>query len=482
MREVKTYRQKELDFTKRLFILLVTLLLVVLNETIGYSNLGIILAFIEALIVVFLVFIKNFTLAFAVHFLFVLTALEWPADLFFLPSIYTYRTVSILGVSISSLVLILLFIMSLIFFPLKIYIRRKIALWGISILSIGFLIGIWCMIFGDYKLNFFIDDLIYWIIVFMYVFLFIKALSLNYRNINLFEWIIISVLISRSIVKFSGVFLGLQKGIYGGVSIFTFDSIDYFIPTLVMTVQNQNCLSMELFIIVSWILGFWAVVLIESSGKGILLGFIIIFMLFLKFLKFKKINVFIKLPFVLLLVVGLFLTLSNIIPHLLESNALFSSKYYQATSILNLSWVKDPYVLPSSPQTRVLELYNIVACYLKDPIFFLTGRGFGGYFEDKAFYNYEANDRGGYSSEEVISRKFVHPHESLNVVLLKFGIMGLSYYFYILYKILKFKKLTSIQISFFLKFICFLTVLLFIGYSLKLAAILALSISIILLQ
>jgi len=135
---------------------------------------------------------------------------------------------------------------------------------------------------------------------------------------------------------------------------------------------------------------------------------------------------------------------------------------------LSMSWIKNPYELPGSPRDRVLEFYNTAAYYAQHPLFVIAGRGFGGYFEDDAFYNYTASDKGGYSTEEVKTRKFVNPHESLNVVFLKFGLSGILVWFLFLSKFLGFRK-HQCRKSLFLKVSGFVTVFLLLGFSLKIA-------------
>lgn len=469
-------------FNNKIFTLLLVFTLTVLNEAIGYNKLGIVLASIEALTILLIVTFGNFVSGFILHIIFLLTALEWPADLLNKTPVFTYRTVELFGISISTLVLSLFFIYQLIL-DLKSNIKFKLRtslgtslLWLMLLTIIGVLTGIICVTLGEYKKEFFIMDFVYWITILFSTILFIKIIKINPEIIEYVEWIIISVLISRSLVKFFGIILGLYKGWYGGVEIFSFESIDYMIPLLIFSVKPQKKTLLRLTIIISWILGVIAAVIFESSGKGILLTLGVLIILIIKFLKHKK-NLIIKIGFVSLAVLTFFLLSFKLIPILLEKYVLFSSKFNQAISLVSFSWIKDPYILPPSPQTRIIEFYNIIAYYLVNPIFLWTGRGFGGYFEDKAFYNYNANDIGGYSTEEVISRKFVRPHESLNNILLKFGIIGLLYYLYLLFKIFSLKKIQNIQISPFFKAFNFTIILLFLGYSLKLGFLAGLSIS-----
>jgi hypothetical protein len=452
------------------------LVLVILNETIGYNNLGIYMAYIEAFLVMFFILFKHFTLAFLMHTLFVLTSLEWSADLYSLQNIFTYRTVDIFGISLSSVILIILFVINYIFYGFKTQINN-IFLKFMLIVFMGFLIGGSGLIFSDYKINFFISDFFYWVIVLISALLFTKILRRNPYYIKDIEWILISVLVARSFVKFFGIFWGLQKGKYGGISIFSFDTIDIFIPFLIFSFLQEKNMILKFLIIISWVLGSISVVFTESSGKAILLFFLVFLVIFIKLFRGKK-YIIIKTIFIMFFVL-FYLVFYPMFFNLIENNNLFLSKFNQVCSLLSFSWIKDPYILPLSPQTRILEMYNILAYYFENPIYCITGRGFGGYFEDIAFYNYFASDMGGYSIEEIVSRKFVKPHESFNFLLLKFGICGILFYIYLLYRIWKLRKYCGMSISLFLKLVGFLIVLFFIGYSLKIAFILGFFISII---
>jgi len=440
------------------------LILVILSETLSYNTLGIAFSFFQAFLVVFQILRRKIVLAVSMHTLFVLTALEWPADLTSRPAIYTYRTVDFFGVSISTIVLAIFFTISLLHFRKHVTFNRNTTLMLLMFL-IASLTGTFGVIFSDYNIGFFISDIQYWFVLLMSTSLAVTIFTRYPAFRKLFEKILIWVLASRAIVVFFGSILGFNKGSYGGLSIFSYDAIDFLIPLIILALKEQQSAFMKILITGSWILGTFSTVVLQSSGKGILLTGFVFLILIIKLLVSKG-HFFRTILGIVLVFAILFMSL-HVIPSLLEKNLLFSIKYNQVISLISLKWLTNPYILPNSPRDRVLELYNIVAYYIEYPLFFLTGRGFGGYFEDKAFYNYTASNQGGYSTQEVKTRKFVNPHQSFSVVLLKFGLAGLVLWISILLKFLKPSR--KLYMSLFLKVVSFVLLLLALGFSLKLA-------------
>jgi len=91
--------------------------------------------------------------------------------------------------------------------------------------------------------------------------------------------------------------------------------------------------------------------------------------------------------------------------------------------------------MDSSSQFRFIEFINVTEQYVEEPIFALTGRGYGGsihsngYFWDKS--------ESGFTMDQYDSDQFYRLHESVNVIYLKFGIIGILFLFVILIKQIK---------------------------------------------
>jgi len=267
-------------------------------------------------------------------------------------------------------------------------------------------------------------------------------------------------------VSFVGISFGAMKGNYGGVAVFSYDGIDLFIVFLILGVSRNNTFLKNSLIIISWILGLISIAILQGSSKTLLL----IGVLFLELivLVMKTQSWFLRSPLVkVFLILAIFLGLLimyDLINTASSKRVLLSIKLYQVRSLLDLNWIRNPYNLPPSPRDRVLEIYNTYYYFVENPQFFLLGTGIGGYFKEAKYYNYSANDKGGYSTYEIRSRQFYSPHESFANVFLKFGIVGIMLYLWTLVSLLRDRNQ-----SIFLRNILFFDVLLFIGFSLKLA-------------
>lgn len=456
----------KLGFRHSYLLFSLVLLLVMFAETLSYSAIGIAYSYFQAFLVIFHLLRGKLFQAMLLHLLFILTSLEWPADLALRPVIYSYRTVSILGVSISTIVLGLLFVVTISKRGFHFRVRKE-QMWFLLLFFLAILTGFFGLLFSDYGLSYFISDLQYWTVLIMSTGLGFAFFSANRPAFSKFENVLLFVLCSRSVVSFFGSLLGFQKGSYGGISIFSYDAIDILIPLIVFALFEQIGVVYKTLLLTSWLIGLLNILRFSASGKELLLIVGVLSMLVVKLLS-KGISRVSRIMGFALLTVGIVLSVM-FLPSVMETNILFSSKFIQARSLVSLSWIENPYILPSSPRDRVLELYNTAAYYSENPTFLLAGRGFGGYFEDKTFYNYSASDRGGYSTEEVKTRKFVNPHESLNVIFLKFGLAGVVVWIMFLLKFLKTAG-SFPENGILLRSSGFVLVLLFLGFSLKLAS------------
>ncbi len=439
---------------------------VILNETIGYSTVGIYFVLFQ----VFLIFIyfirKNYLKSWNLFLIFSLTALIFPSDLLLRPEIYTFHTIELFNITVSTWILMLFF---LYFFFVKGYIlevfknlkKYEIIIYLIFICSV--LIGVLGIIFSDYHIKFFLSDLQYYLVIFFsyYVFSFFQRNKENY----IIENIIIYVLISRSLIKFIGYLSGALKGVYAGTAIFSFEPIDMFSVFLIFALSKNNSFLKNFIILISWILGIIVGVIFQSSGKSILLFGIVLFEIVFLILKsnYKWVRDLIFKTVFMTLIIFLMIFSFNLLNYLEEENQLLQKKLNEAISLVSLKWINDPYSLPYSSRDRVFEIYNTYYYYLENPFYFLLGTGIGGYFEESKYYNPTAGS-SGYTEYELKSRHFYFPHESPANVFLKFGIIGIIMYMWVLFEILVNKKN-----NIFIKNIGFFVVLLFIGYTSKLA-------------
>lgn len=127
------------------------------------------------------------------------------------------------------------------------------------------------------------------------------------------------------------------------------------------------------------------------------------------------------LPFLIYILVNV------IIPVMSGNSFLFSVKMEQATSMLSFwksGWLSS---LPDSPKMRIAEFLNIAYEYLKQPWFLLTGKGYIGTIKDHLLM-FGVIDKFSFSTWELTNELYYNMHETLNVLFLTNGLMGLLFY------------------------------------------------------
>ena len=91
--------------------------------------------------------------------------------------------------------------------------------------------------------------------------------------------------------------------------------------------------------------------------------------------------------------------------------------------------------MDQSSRFRFIEFLNVTDQYIKEPIFALTGRGYGGSIHSNGFFT--VRSESGFTDDQYDSDKFYRLHESMNVLYLKFGLIGLFFFVLILFQLIK---------------------------------------------
>jgi len=112
--------------------------------------------------------------------------------------------------------------------------------------------------------------------------------------------------------------------------------------------------------------------------------------------------------------------------------------------------------MDQSSRFRFVELINVSEQYVEQPIFALPGRGYGGSIHSNGYF--WDRSESGFTMDQYDSDKFYRLHESMNVIYLKFGIIGLLFFVLILFKLVKGIKYSP------LCFVGFIWLLFFWGY------------------
>ena len=120
---------------------------------------------------------------------------------------------------------------------------------------------------------------------------------------------------------------------------------------------------------------------------------------------------------------------------ILESNEILKYKFEQVMGTLSLggSWLNN---MSASPSIRIEEFLNAAVEYWHKPWLFFFGKGIGGTTLHWLNWN-NWNAVSAFTAEEFTSGIFIGMHESGNILFLKFGLVGVLFFIWMIIKSMK---------------------------------------------
>lgn len=310
-----------------------------------------------------------------------------------------------------------------------------VSIFASSTLIIGIVMWILSMFMNGtstiFHFSFLIKDLISLGLFSVYALYFIYA-YLHYPGFKRYlELITFSVLVAVILVALFVSLIGV-RGYYGSNEIVLMPLSFFFSTSIIFFLFYKKYRKKHIILLLFLSLAAIFMQLVYSnalSGKSWLVTFAIL-LICLALLYNRA-----KLKFVggLIILAFSFPFLLNIIEEQTDSDSLTSSKLTQALSLISvvdIDWYDN---LPLSPKIRIEEFFNTNLEYIEHPSFMLLGKGFGGGHQDYrcSYGNYNP---AAFSLEEYNNEYFIMLHESLNTVFLKFGILGLIFWGFLLLK------------------------------------------------
>lgn len=294
---------------------------------------------------------------------------------------------------------------------------------------------------------FFIKDLIIIIVIptlIVILFKSIKSEKIVYIFIN-----ILSIKIIASLLMFlAGLTLIKDENMFDALSIDNADELGSLFVVLLLTlvfIRNINDNKWIFFLFIITLFGLFHYGLgFLGLGSQVMMMVLIVFGYFMLRSKFFAI---------LVILILLFTSIGEI------RNEAISYKIKNITELFSNLNQDSVYMIPHSPQVRVIELINITSYPWYNIVF---GRGIGGYFSDTYFEFNKYIGKFDFSEQEIETRKFYNPH-NLGYNLLKFGILWQIFLLYLFYKTI---KLTKGNIRMFIILSLF-TLSLNMGYAIK---------------
>lgn len=131
--------------------------------------------------------------------------------------------------------------------------------------------------------------------------------------------------------------------------------------------------------------------------------------------------------FVLLLI----LLKSNV--YMLIDDPLLQGKLIQVVKLFDIGnpdWFSN---IPSSPRFRIEEFINVMGELINKPLYLIQGKGMAGsvvpMYNEGAWY-----DLGAFTAAEIQIGIFYNVHETINVLALRSGLIGISFFMYFILK------------------------------------------------
>lgn len=221
-------------------------------------------------------------------------------------------------------------------------------------------------------------------------------------------------------------------GVYGGINTLLVSNVIRYIPFMLLFPfyrKYKSKVSVKI-LMVFGIVGAILSLLYNATGKMIILYCLVPLGVLGILWKRKKI---LLLTFGLMLIPLIGILALHSIEVLSSNSVLFKSKLNQTTGLLKFweaNWIQN---MPLSPRVRIIEFISIFYEYFTKPWFLIFGKGYMGTITDHTGMLTAARFiSGSYSMNQWTNGTFYGVHETLNILFLYNGLVGLLFYFYMI--------------------------------------------------
>jgi hypothetical protein len=409
-------------------------LLMLLNFFLSESSiLGTLFVIIQFLLVLVLLLKRNNDYAFFLHIIFVVSSLNFTIleDAGgTLLSTYSYSKLRVFGkIPVSFLFTFYFGISS----PwkrgsnslLNLFLRHYSILVFVAIIF-----GIYGLFKHDYSLNYFIDSLYYSLVI-----IFISMKLRNSLNFNFYFFIKRNVflVLMASPISSTILFLLGQSAFYGGIDIIPVNSIFMFTPLLFFIKVRSN-----FFLQVIACISLIFVAAYGIGGKGVIFLFLLLLVWLIRYFIVSRRKI---IPFLFISLFSIFFVFILNKGFLIEgrNEYLFAHKANQFISMFNFHKLSLEALdeVSDSPKVRIAEVLIILNNYTNNPMASLFGMGFGGFFRDNlGLFALMDLSQGSFDDEQINSGRFYRGHDTIPVIMLLHGFVGIIFLLYWIVKIL----------------------------------------------
>jgi len=295
---------------------------------------------------------------------------------------------------------------------------------------------------------FFIKDLIIIIVIPALIVLLFKKLG-SERIVHIFINIMSIKIIASLLMFITGLTLTQDENMFDALSVDNADELGALFVVLLLTLVFIRKINDDIWIFVLFFITLFGLFQYGLGFVGLGSQVMIMVLIVLAYFGLRRKIFFIPILFIFILIFNIDKTGNEYIDYKIQNiTDLFSN--------LNQDSI---YMIPHSPQVRVIELINIASYPWYNILF---GHGIGGYFSDTYFEFNKYIGKFDYSEYEIETRKFYIPH-NLAYSFLKLGLLWHMILLFLFYKTI---KQTTGDIRMFLVLSLF-TLSLNMGYAIK---------------
>ena len=400
-------------------------LIFIINAIVATNPIGIVFVVFQYLYVFYFVIRNDMQKAVFWHMIFMITSnsvLSFIATQ--VDSVYNYFSIKLVGpVTFSYIFSFFLLIVSSrnIYMQMdnsNIFLRMRKYFYIMG--ALGIIMGIVGVFFLDYFIEKFIDYTLYISVIIIHI----ELLCRNNKGklLKMCFNACLPLLIAAVVGNIFNVLYGMQVA-YGENDLFLQNAISSFVVLAILALPMvKNKVLVSVTVVTSLLM----TVMIGSSGKFFINLSLVGVAFFLRLLSNKQV----KHKSIVWIVSVVVLILTSSAP--IEFEGLTSSKLHQFRSLENVIY-GDISNIDRSPYIRVASIMNIYKENLQNPIYFVTGRGFGGYFQDDLHVLRLVDlGHGGFNDEYVLKNKFPTAHSTYAIVPLLNGFGGFALIIYLI--------------------------------------------------
>lgn len=409
-------------------------LIELLNILLSESLLNLVVTLPQVLFVLFLIFTGNLNKACFFNLLFTVLCFNTDYGLTESENLLSYAKIKIVGpLTLSYALGGVVWILTRIKYPkiqgketliYKFYnVIRYLLVSGSIIGIIG--IGLW-----SYPLEYFIRPLVYVVNAYIYLEMFLR--TYDKQNAKRYHDVAFCLLVASPIATFLSFFVFNVRGVYSVFEALITNEIYTYVPCLlIVLLTGTKHKALAILGIICYFVNLMA------AARGayymtttIALVICVYLIYFSKQEMNKNVRKIAKIAFPLIVI--LFGT--YIFVHL-DDGGMASQKFEQFLSLGNFffqsgSYEFSPETISSSPYIRIGETIDLIYEGVYNPVAFIVGRGFGGYYiDDLGLFNMLDLTQGAFSEDIVSSGKFRTAHSMIPATILYNGIIGVALLF-----------------------------------------------------